>query len=148
MDRIAYVKKLNKAQKFHSIEELIEYITSLEYELENFRQQMLRAILLYLKNTIKSKYGTQQDGWPSSKNPTPLYKTGVLRQSVKYETTANGGTVFLDSYHGPGLSNETLGMIHEYGAGNIPARPIWQPVAEKEFPQIEALLSQLIDSIF
>lgn len=148
MNGISYIKKLNAAQKFTSFEQLLTYVKDLQKEAQNFQKQMNTAILLYLKDTIKSKYGVYQEGWPAGKNPTPLYLTGALRQSVKYRNTVNGGEVYLDSYHEGGLTNEALGLIHEFGTIHIPARPIWQTVRDEEFPRIEQLISQEIGAIF
>lgn len=152
----AYLKKLASQQRFTSFRQLSSYMKQLIRESDSIQSDTMHAIVIYLKDTIKSKYGKKQKGWPANKtNSTPLYKTGELRKSVKAMSTKTKGLVYIDGGHSGGISNEVLAMIHEYGttsAGRghhtrIPARPIWETTVQEELPKIEKFLDLALSAL-
>lgn len=151
--KLSYIKKLGRQQKYNSLEELFTAFVNLEKDVMTFKRQAMGQVGVYLRNTIKSKYGVRQAGWPKGTNATPLYDTGELRKGVSYTSNKDIVEVFMKGQHtGSGLSKDVLAGIHEYGsvAGNrrIPARPIWQRVQEKEIPAITEEIQRILFELF
>lgn len=159
---------------FTSFEGVATYLEVSAKRLGSARKDTLKAIGLFLKQSIQDKYGRQQPGWPKSKNPTPLYKTGKLKGAVYYQTHTDWVEV--------GSKKEWLAVIHEYGVtfrmtdkqrkylfavvfkdaapktGRprtthkgfivIPARPIWRVILREKQGNIAAIYSSFLNTVF
>lgn len=158
---------------FNSVAELKSYLTVEVNKVPELKKEILVTIGKYLQKAVKDKYGRQQPGWPVVRNnPTPLVRTGELRDSVMYEVGPNTAVVF--------STMEWLAMIHEFGAswtmtdaqrrflfgvvfkdegaptgrpraswGNgvitIPARPLWRTVANTEEGTVNAIIESYLE---
>jgi len=146
----SYVRKLKGAQKYKSFRQFGSELKSMAKDLDSFQKKALTETGRYLVTQIKNRYGVHQAGWAPTKTDhpdTPLYDTGALRKSVKFQVVLDTVRIYTDE--------EKLAIIHEFGTANagrnrntvIPARPIWRPVYEKEIPRIVLELNSYISSI-
>jgi len=146
----SYIRKLRRGQKYQNFRQFGAELKKMGTELALFQPKALKETGRYLVTKIKNRYGVHQAGWAPTKTDhpeSPLYDTGELRKAVKSKVVGNTVIVFSEK--------EDLALVHEFGtthAGRnnttvIPARPIWRPVAEKEFPRVTAALERAIHNI-
>lgn len=142
---------------FRSFREVATYIRKSSAQLEKNKPRALDAAGRYLQNKIKERHWVKQPWRPEWSNPTPLVKTGWLRDSVKRKLKSNSTiSVYSDM--------AWLWLIHEYwvtyrmtdkqrkflfskvftekakeyvksknpGMITIPARPIWRVILDAE----------------
>jgi hypothetical protein len=80
------------------------------------------------------------ESWAEHKgHSNPWYYTGRLEGAIKYEVkdgVVNIGIIDAGSYR-DGENVATVAMKLEFGSDKIPARPLFRPVAEEEFPKVE-----------
>ena len=80
------------------------------------------------------------ESWAEHKgHSNPWYYTGRLEGAIKYEIedgVVNVGIIDAGSYR-DGENVATVAMKLEFGSDKIPARPLFRPVAEEEFPKVE-----------
>ncbi len=72
--------------------------------------------------------------WPFATADTPLYRTGALLRSIESEAG--------DDYADVGTDDPVM-ALHELGIG-VPARPIFQPVADKMGALVQGLLDEAV----
>ena len=80
------------------------------------------------------------ESWAEHKgHSNPWYYTGRLEGAIKYEVedgVINVGIIDAGSYR-DGENVATVAAKLEFGSGKIPARPLFGPVADEEYPKVE-----------
>lgn len=161
---------------FTSFEQAANYIKEKELDFAKIKKNCLHEVGRYMRRAIQDMHGVQQAGWlKSTLNPTPLLKTGGLRQAVSFMTKTDSVVVY--------SKMEWLALIHEFGvtwkmtdkqrsylfgvvfedqkkgAGRprntwgsgyirIPPRPIWRRVLELERSNIDSVILAKLNTLF
>ncbi len=100
---------------------------------------LLEGALVDRIHSGDSSWAPLSQAWAEHKgHGNQWYYTGTLEGAIKY--TRDGNTVYIGiidagSYR-DGENIATVAMKLEYGSGNVPARPLFRPVAEENEDEI------------
>ncbi|PZP48539.1 MAG: hypothetical protein DI601_00180 [Azospirillum brasilense] len=129
---------------------LEQFAADLERAPMRMRRQMLPALRhvgSIVRHEARRRIGREHEDWPALAESTvadrvrqgypadkPLLRTGALRESIDYEADAASLSVTIgsDSEYAP---------AHEFGAENLPARPVFGPAAEQITPEVLDVLA-------
>ena len=93
---------------FYSFKEVADYFKKSNDRLVNAEKEALKASGKYLRDAVRGRHGVKQPGRPAGSNPTPLLRTGKLRDSVEYKIKGKDTARIFTKM-------ERLAIIHEYG---------------------------------
>lgn len=123
---------------------LEQFAADLERAPLRMRREMLPALRhvgSIVRHEARRRIGRQHEDWPALAEATvadrvrqgyapdkPLLRTGALRDSIEYEADAASLSVAIGS-------DSEVAVGHEFGAENLPARPVFGPAAEQTTPE-------------
>lgn len=133
--------------KLQNLSELMNTKESVMDKMLENAKEMNTQIRETLKNGKAQGNPLKPETIKSKGHGTKLYDTGKLANSFNVDVLGDSVVVVPKGYHGEGLTNEQLALIHENGNSKIPSRPFIQPVWEEHEKKVKQEVSKAVETV-